>query len=106
MVLSDYRITDISTILQEEDSLGFDHVPISISLKTEKMIYKKMSNRISSIKTYWTTYRDLMEGHYETLVLDLKGTAIDKYNRLISHNGINIKKTVFKYTFKRRNVSK
>ena len=47
-----------------------------------------------------------MNRHYETLVLDLKGTAIDKYNRLISHNGINIKKTVFKYTFKRRNVSK
>ena len=101
LVQSDYRVTDISTLLHEGDPLGSDHFPICISLNTEKAIYKKKSNKVSSIKTNWSTYRDLMNRHYETLVQDFKGTAIDKYHRLV-----NIMKESVSICTPRRNVSK
>lgn len=70
---------------QEKDSWDSDHFPIGFKLRVKYGIYKKKTNRLSSKKTDWKIYTELlMEKDYIFDVFEFKEMdEEEKYNMII-----------------------
>ena len=79
LALTSTRLTGISTVYQGEDPMGSDHFPLHIEVYVGKYVYKKTNNRLSSQRTDWAEYKDIMDSHYEYFIQNLVGPPLEKY---------------------------
>ena len=79
LALTSTRLTGVSTVYQGEDPMGSDHFPLHIEVYVGKYVYKKTNNRLSSQRTDWVEYKDIMDGHYEYFIQNLVGPRLEKY---------------------------
>ena len=61
LIITQANIAHFITTQQLEDTLGSDHYPIECTLNTEKHVYQKKTNRLSTTNTNWNGYKDDMD---------------------------------------------
>lgn len=71
--------------VQEEDSWGSDHFPISVEIGIEKKVYSKIGGRLSNKCTDWVKYKNIIEKEREMIKSrEFKECNVfTKYNKLM-----------------------
>ncbi|XP_076291049.1 uncharacterized protein LOC143214198 [Lasioglossum baleicum] len=75
------KIDDFLHIAQDDDPHGSDHFPLYITFKTTKHLYRKVNNKLSSIRTDWEKYSNLMDSYIASTLHQGYTSALDKYSQ-------------------------
>ncbi|XP_076645569.1 uncharacterized protein LOC143355016 [Halictus rubicundus] len=81
LILAPRSLSDSLYITQEEDPLGSDHYPLFITFSTARHYYTKETNKLSSIRTDWNKYSNLMDQYTESLPCLGETTGLVNYTR-------------------------
>ena len=87
LILSQTDIAHFITTQQLEDMLGSDHYPIECTLNTEKHVYQKKTNRLSTTNTNWNEYKKDMDSLYFNHFLGpdfSEKSPVDKYEDFVN----------------------
>lgn len=85
LIFSSHNVLNLIDYKQEEDTWGSDHYPIEFQISLNRKVYRKKTNRISTKKTNWKKYIDILMDKEEEVksqnFLDL--TEEERYDKLI-----------------------
>lgn len=82
LVISTVDIADRISVSALEDTLGSDHYPLSITMNIAKNLYRKISNRLSTKRTNWSQYDEIMRVNQNTFLTPefQQLHAVEKYD--------------------------
>ncbi|XP_024885911.1 uncharacterized protein LOC112463644 isoform X2 [Temnothorax curvispinosus] len=68
LLFGSVSLIDVMECSQEDDNWGSDHFPLIFRIDRQTQIYRKLTNRLSTKRTDWERYRELISKDFETFL--------------------------------------